>query len=287
MKHYIFTLLVLLYLNLSAQNAYLGIYVVTPNSKELKEVNLNFGVKIESVMPGSPADINGLSQGDIIFKIDSFNIRNEIDLQKFMSLVDINNIITVYFANHIGTMNKEVSLANRKDLHKELYIYSYIQNPWLFIGINVEPISSSLAKLLNLETGMVILDIRDKSIAEVQGLEPGDIIISINHVATFNEKTLTDALNLGLQNQPMEFFIWRNSENFTKDIDLSNRVTDNNTDNNEVFIVGPDVFDSELYSYSREQINKLLNKSKSELEADIERLETEIFKLRQKIEKSR
>jgi len=149
--------------------------------------------------------------------------------------------------------------------------------------MNVEPITSSLARLLNLEMGMVVLDIREKSIAYVQGLEAGDIIISVNGSPTFNERTLTDALNMGLLNQPMQFFIWRNNVNKTLPIDLSNSLAEANSNSREIFIIGPDVFDSELYRYPREMINRLLNKPRSELESDIERLELEILRLRQRM----
>jgi hypothetical protein len=56
---------------------------------------------------------------------------------------------------------------------------------------------------------------------------------------------------------------------------------------NEVFILGPDVHDTELYSYSRDRINRILNKTQSEIEEDILRLEREIFWLRQRMESER
>ena len=77
--------------------------------------------------------------------------------------------------------------------------------------------------------------------------------------------------------------IWRNNQRITKHVDLSNSLNEN-VSNNEVFILGPDVFSNELYGYSREMINRILNKSRTEIETDIERLEQEIFQLRQRME---
>ncbi len=284
MKISIFALILLLCLNVSAQQVYLGIYVVPASPHDLKNANLSYGLKIDSVVPDSPAAIGGLQANDIIFKIDSSNIRSENDLQKFLTQCTPQSVLKISIARNKKIETKDIILADRNDLHKELYIYNYIQNPWLFIGMNVEPISQALAHLLRLETGVLILEIRENSIAESQGLEAGDIIISVNNLQTINEHALTRALNIGLQNQPMNFFIWRNSEKFNLPISLSNKKIDNDTENaDEIFIVGPDIYDSELYSYSKEKINILLNKPKSELEEDIERLENEIFKLRQKI----
>ena len=283
MKIVILSVIVLLCSNLVARDAYLGIYVEPPSRAELRNARLSFGVKIESVMPGSPAELSGLRANNIIFRIDNVSIRNENDLQRFMSIRSPGDVIHVHISQNEQHFVRQVQLTTWENLYRDLYIYNYIQNPWLFIGMNVEPITSSLARLLNLEMGMVVLDIREKSIAYVQGLEAGDIIISVNGSPTFNERTLTDALNMGLLNQPMQFFIWRNNVNKTLPIDLSNSLAEANSNSREIFIIGPDVFDSELYRYPREMINRLLNKPRSELESDIERLELEILRLRQRM----
>lgn len=286
MKNILFALLVLICLNLKAQGVYLGVYIVPVSQHELRRAGLNFGIKIDSVVPDSPADVAGIRANDIMFKINDTLIKTESDLQKFLSQSNPDALIEVYVVHKNTQVSRRVILGDRNDLHKELYIYNYIQNPWLFIGMNVEPISQGLASLLKVETGMLILDIRENSIAESQGLEAGDIIISVNDLQTINESSLTRALNIGLQNQPMKFFVWRNSEKTYMYISLSNKTNNDKSENSdEVFIVGPDIYDSELYSYSKEKINILLNKPKSELEADILRLENEIFKLRQKIDK--
>ena len=286
MRYYIFSLIVLLCVNLLGLEAYLGIFVIQPSSAELRRAELSYGIMVETIMPGSPADVYGLKEKDIIYSMDNTNIRNEIDLHNFMLNARPESNIYVLLVRENQPFIKRVTLRTRTDLHRELYIFNYIQNPYLFIGIDVEPISSSLARLLNLERGMVIFDVRENSIASAQGLEPGDIIISVNNLFTDNVTTLTTALNLGLKEQPLRFFIWRNSERITINVDLSNSLRENNQ-SNEVFIIGPDVFDTELYSYSRDMINRILTKSSSELESDIDRLEQEIFRLRQRIDNVR
>ena len=283
MKFFIFSLIVLLCSSLVAFEAYLGIYVSLPSASELRKANLDFGIKIDTIMLGSPADIYGLRENDIIYKIDNLYIRNESDLQRFMGNSKPFTSVYVLLVRDNQPLIKQIQFSRRNALYQELYIYNYIQNPWLFIGIDVEPISFALARLLKLEKGMVILDVRENSIASIQGLEAGDIIISINDKETISEKSLTDAMNMGLQNQPMHFDIWRNSNRQIKLVDLSNSLIDNRN-LSEVFIMGPDVFNNELYSYSKDMINRILKKSKSEIEYDIERLEQEIFNLRQRID---
>ena len=170
MKCLILILIVLLCVNVHARDAYLGIYVTAPTNAELRNARLNFGVKIESVMPGSPADLSGLMAYDIVFGINSMNIRHEADLQRFMSRATPGQVITVHVAHRNQNAERQVTLATWDTLYRFLYIYNYIQNPWLFIGMHVESITSSLARLLNLEMGMVILEIRENSIASLQGL---------------------------------------------------------------------------------------------------------------------
>ena len=280
---YIFTFFTLICCTaIYALQAYLGIYVNDPTSDDFKKADINYGIEVDSVMPGSPADVYGLKEKDIIYNINDIQIRNEADLHRFMTHVSPDEIIKVKVVRNKEHLTMQIQLRIREELYKELYIYNYVQNPWLFIGIDVEQISAQLATLLNLETGMVILNVRDNSIASLQDLEAGDIIISINALPTYSIETLTEAMNIGLQNQPMSFYIWRNSQRLTKLIDLSNSLNEN-FNKNEVVILGPDVVNSELYSYSREMINRILEKPKSEIESDIERLEQEIFMLRQRI----
>jgi len=285
MKTIICAVILVLCSNLLCQQAaYLGIRFSQPTAAELRGTKLSYGIKIVEIVPGSPAETNGLILNDIIYQINNDIIRNEADLQRIIAKKQPGDVINIHISNSKQQFTKRVTLSSRNALYQDLYIYNYIQNPWLFMGIQVETISTSLAGLLNLEKGMVITSVRDKSIAESQGLEPGDIVISVNGIITSDENTLTDALTKGLQNQPMRFRIWRNSQTITKEVDLSNNITHNISEQGQVFIKGPDIYDDELYTYSKERINSILNKTKSERELDIDRLENEIFQLRQMLE---
>ena len=219
----------------------------------------------------------------IIYRINSAIIRQENDLTKFLSTCQPSDQITIYVYQDRRHITRQIHLVERDHLHKDLYIFNFIHNPWLFIGINVEAISELLANVLSLERGMVIIEVRENSLAAFQGLEAGDIIISVNEFITYNERTLTEAMNKALQDQPLRFSIWRDSKILDISLDLSNALNEHNNNSNEVFIVGPDIFDNELYSYSRDKIDRLLRKSKTEIESDIERLENEIYQLRQRM----
>jgi len=284
-KNILFFFLLLSSLALSARESYLGIYITLPSTYELRALGLTSGVKVETVMPGSPADVYGLQNNDIIYRINNTFIKSEFDLHQFLSITKPDDLVNVYVFSNQKLHLRQIKLAKTNSLLQDLYLFNYIQNPGLFIGITVEQISSKLADLLNLEAGMVILDIREKSIASLQGLEAGDIIISINNLPTNSEKSLIDALNIGLQTQIIPFHIWRDSKKIDLQIDLSNSlIKKDNAQLNEIYIIGPDIFDNTLYGYSKEKIRRILNKPKSEFESDIERLEEEIYQLRKKMD---
>ncbi|MCL1827174.1 MAG: PDZ domain-containing protein [Candidatus Cloacimonetes bacterium] len=283
MRHIILCFILLVCINSYAQQVYLGIYVEDLNQIQLKSLGIPSGIIIETVMPGSPADIYGLFDNDIITKINNTTIKNEKDLTRFLFSCKPNDIINITTLQQKRYVVRTVKLSERENLYKDLYIFNYIHNPWLFVGINVEPLSATLAKVLMLEMGMVILDVRDNSLAQIHGFEAGDIIISVNGISTFSEKKLTDAMNLALQSQLIKFYIWRDSKYHDMSIDLGNSLSEESHDQKEVFIVGPDIFDNQLYNYSRDKIDRLLKKSKKEIEADIERLENEIYNLRQRM----
>jgi S1-C subfamily serine protease len=283
MKQIFFTLYVIICLNLVATDAYLGIRIANPTSSELRNANLQAGIKIESIVPTSPAELYGLMPNDIIFQMNNNQITSQDDLQRFMHAASPHTIVHVHLVQNGRRNIRQVQLTNRESVIRSLYIYNYIHNPILFIGFDVEQVTASLARLLNLETGMVVSEVRENSIAERQGLDPGDIIISINGKSTHDRESLTRALNMSLDDQPMKLSVWRNSESMTLSLDLSMTPENLNPALNNLFILGPDIFDNELYAYSKEMINRLINMPRNQIEEELDRLMNEVERLRKRM----
>ncbi len=269
-----------------AQSAYLGIYVSELLEKDLHSNNLVGGIKVDSVLSDSPAKKNGLRKNAIIYQLNQLPINNENDFQKAISNCKAHQIILIYALFNNQKKVYKIKLGSRDNLYKELYLYNYIQNPWLFIGIDIEPLNKQLAKYFSVTSGVLVTNIRDHSIAKQNGFYVGDVIIAINNYPINSENDLTRQLAFGLEKQPILVNIIRKKQPILLKLDLTNKKKKSSNNNEDIYIIGPDVYDNELYRYSKEQVNQILKKSNTEIENEIERLENGIEVLKQKIRSS-
>ncbi|MDX9977043.1 MAG: PDZ domain-containing protein [Candidatus Cloacimonadales bacterium] len=273
---------------LTAQNIYIGVYVREPDLPTLLKFNLKGGVIIDSVMKDSPASKAGLKKNQIIWKIDNHVLTNEEDFRQKLKEYNENDKILFTVKDNYKTMLFTVEAESRNTLLQDLYIYNFIQNPWLFIGFDVQPLNQKLANHFKQKNGLVIVDIREYSLAQSNGFKVKDIITSVNNVLVHTEEELSKQLAVGLTKQPILVEIIRDSKPIVIELNLTNkRVVDFQEIPDAVYIIGPDIFDNELYIYSQSKINSLLNKSQSEIEQEIQRLEQEIQGLRKRIKNNR
>lgn len=271
---------------LTAQSLYIGIYISDMDKATQAKLKLNGGVRIDSVMANSPAQKAGLKKNQVIIKIDNHLINNESDFQKALQHYKANDRILFTVKHHQKTQVYSINTQNRDNLIKDLYLYNYIQNPWLFIGIDVQAMNEQLYDYFKVKNGVLIIDIRDHSIALKNDLKVGDIITHVNNHPVNNEDQLTKQLAQGLRNQPIVLNIIRKSKHVKIALDLTNKKLNNLKANpDEVYIIGPDIYDSELYGYSQSKINQVLKQSDSEIESEIERLESEIQGLKKRVKK--
>ncbi len=269
-----------------AQNIYIGIYVTDIDMSTNIKYNIKGGVRIDSVLENSPASKAGLKKDHIIWKIDNQLVTNEEEFQKALSKYKPNDKVLFTVKNNHRTQVHTVNLQNRNTLLQDLYIYNFIQNPWLFIGFDVQKLDSQLAAHFNQKNGLLIVDIRDHSLALTNGFKVGDIITYVNKVPVNKEEELSRQLALGITKQPISVDIVRDNKQMKINLNLTNNKVLNFQDQlDAVYIIGPDIFDNELYIYSQTKIDNILKQSDSEIEQEIQRLESEIQGLKRKIKK--
>ena len=157
------------------------------NSFGLKD---NFGVLINSVKAGSPADKAGIKQGDVVTAVGGVNV---VDSNEFRNKIantapgtDVN--LTVMrdgreqtFTTKLGEFNPEQIAANDKNTDKSGDTENLSAGGKL--GLQVEPLTPAIAGQLGLKDvkgGLVITGVQAGSKAEDAGLQQGDVIMQIN-----------------------------------------------------------------------------------------------------------
>ncbi len=163
------------------------------------------GVLVQQVQPGGPADKSGLKAGDIITSIDGHSIKdgdelvNEIASRKPGSSVRLGylrdgkpNDATVTIGDRdkvfaaVGTQHSDAAPDEKGDSGETK------------LGLVVRPLSSETASKLHVSGGVIIQSVRSGSFADLQGLEPGLVIVRINKHAV-STKDQYDAVVNGLK----------------------------------------------------------------------------------------
>jgi serine protease Do len=148
------------------------------------------GVLVQEVQPGGPAERGGLKPGDIITTIDGRPIKDGDDLVNEIASRKPGSALRLGFLRDGKPSDTTVTVGDRDKVFAEL------NNPQTNaapdqqgdageskLGIVVREASSATVGKIH-TSGMVVQSVRTGSFADLQGLEPGLVIIRINKQPT-------------------------------------------------------------------------------------------------------
>jgi serine protease Do len=150
------------------------------------------GVLVQQVQPNGPADKAGLKPGDIITTIDGRQIKDGDDLVNEIASRRPGSSIRLGFVRDGKPQDATVTIGDRDKVFADLGNPQQNQqqeeggNPGESkLGILVRDTSPEMASKIK-HPGVVIQSVRTGSFADLQGLEPGYVIIRINKQETGN-----------------------------------------------------------------------------------------------------
>ena len=162
---------------------WLGIEVVSVNNEIAHELGLSYpyGILVQNIYPGGSADQAGIKRGDFIASFDGKRIVDDATLDYLVAT---------------SPLGKEVEfLVFRKGIEKKIRLCleeplkAKDSNPLLIKGRNplqgasVQDLSPALALEMGvnpMKQGVVISNLSETAPATQLGIEPGDILFSIN-----------------------------------------------------------------------------------------------------------
>ncbi|HXX17903.1 MAG TPA: Do family serine endopeptidase [Candidatus Acidoferrum sp.] len=155
----------------------------------MKELGAPYGIVIEAVEPGSPADKAGLQAGDVITEVNGRPVHTGADLVNPIAQTPIGQNVDLRYVRN--KQEKEVSLmvADRAKIFPQSAQDDEEQpdqgeEPSQF-GLHAEDLTPDLAHKLGMSklSGAVITQVDPASFAEDVGFARGDVIVEINHVS--------------------------------------------------------------------------------------------------------
>lgn len=178
------------------ERAYLGINPQDITAEIGRSLNLDKieGVLVASVEKGSPAEIAGLKNGDVIVKFNKQDISN---VGKFRIIVANSPMDTKIPIEIIRAKEKktiEVKLISRDSDKQPAVQKSNTKS--IDLGIRIEELNSDNARRMNIqaEHGVLVYQITNNSPAANAGLRPGDVIMEINQTQINSVKDYQDKL---------------------------------------------------------------------------------------------
>ncbi len=173
------------------------------------------GALVGQVEPGSPAEKAGIKQGDIVTALGGEKVKNVNQLRNIVAATKPSGRLDVEIYREKNKLNLTVKVGELKAQHEAEQEPE--EQSSVDLGINVETLNDRSAHQLETKRseGVVVTTIRPGGIGERAGLQPRDIIVSVNgkkvrDVAGFNEAVNSADLKKGarfvVETQGMEHF---------------------------------------------------------------------------------
>lgn len=172
------------------------------------------GLVIDSVIDPSPAHDKGLAAGDIILEMDGHKLANIIDFYVRMMSKQVGEPITIEYirpgSSPMRSRTVQLSMLVRPlpdgvDLCRK------------FFQMNVSELNTAVAAKFGFESAypvLIITSVHKRGMAETVGLEPGDLVLSINNAYVRNTKELSIVMENISEGDVVEMTILRFERNF-------------------------------------------------------------------------
>ena len=157
------------YLGVSAQD-------LTNDLSKAFGIKANRGAIITQVLKDSPAELAGISIGDVVIKINNENVQNASAMRNKIGLLQLNSIITMELNRKGKIITTKVKITEPKISKNDgIKINSRLQ------GIVFSRILENMPEYGKI-TGIKIIKMRKDSVAFAAGIRPNDVILSINNI---------------------------------------------------------------------------------------------------------
>ncbi len=177
----------------------LGVQSISPEDAQTLGLDHPYGALVKQVYPGSPADKAGIKTGDLILKMGGKEIEDDAALDYLVGTSPIGKKVNLLILTKGGEKTISITLTTPVNSQKSDALTIKGRNP--LQGAKIREITPAVAFDFGInpwEKGVVITDVVTTGPTAKLGLQPGDILESIN-----NKKVTTkeQAVNL-LESSP-------------------------------------------------------------------------------------
>ena len=172
----------------------MGTQDVTSDLAQTLGLDRPVGVIVKELTAGGPAEQAGLQRGDIIVKIDGFEVSDGQTLRFRAATKGVGNSVTLTYLRKGETRTASLKLARPPENPPRDVTLIDGHNP--LEGATVANLSPAYAEELQVEqtSGVIVVELSRRGAAAEIGLRPGDIILEINSRKIASVDALKEAL---------------------------------------------------------------------------------------------
>ena len=154
----------------------------------MKQLGAPYGIVVEAVEAGSPADKAGLQPGDVITEVNGHPVRSGTDLVDPIAQTPIGQTVQLHYIRGKQSHDVAVAVGDRTKIFPQTAANGE-ETPGeaapAEFGLRVEDMSQDIARKLNMEKfpGVIVTEVEPASFAEDIGFARGDVVQEVNHVA--------------------------------------------------------------------------------------------------------
>jgi serine protease Do len=157
------------------------------------------GALVSAVVPGSPADKAGMQQGDIIMSLGGERIEDASELKRVTAAIRPGRDVEVEIFRNGRVRSTKVTVTELKIETEQKSEPVPQDREWQRLGLQVETFTRSLAAQLGLEhaPGVIVIRVSAGGLAQLAGLQVGDVIVEVNEAKIRNSEDFARALRKG------------------------------------------------------------------------------------------
>jgi len=195
------------------EHGYMGVGIsdVTPENAKFFDMKSANGAVVTEVTPGAPGDKAGLKSGDVITGINGENISTAGELQMKVQQQQPGSTIKLAVMRDGKDMTVPVTvelMGGKKGTET-----ASAENGKPRWGIGIADLDSNTRQQIQAPTqvqGAVVARVAPGSPADNAGLQPGDIIESVNRKSTPSASAVKDALGSVANGDSVMLRVWSN-----------------------------------------------------------------------------
>jgi serine protease Do len=160
------------------------------------------GALVAEVQPNSPAAKAGVHQGDVIVKFNGQDVEKLRDLPRLVAETPAGKSVDIEVWRDRQTQDLQTTIAALKGQDKQMAAGEQQDDQAKpekagALGLQLAPLDSQMRQRLHLKKdvkGVVVAGVQDDGPAAELGIQPGDVIMSINNKPVGTPKQAADAL---------------------------------------------------------------------------------------------